>query len=156
VCDCVCYLFSHPTGFRNKVFIPNIYPQGKGYAVGIWLVNQPENIIVWTAIRDDPPVSINATLNLTSDGLLCTEQGEENLIAYSYLSYPADSASMHDSGNFVLYNTFSDVIWESFNDPTDTILGGQNLSYDLVSSVSGSDHSSGRFCLTIEGCKQYS
>jgi hypothetical protein len=23
VCDCACYLFPHPTGFRNKVFIPN-------------------------------------------------------------------------------------------------------------------------------------
>uniref|UniRef100_A0A2N9HCQ2 Receptor-like serine/threonine-protein kinase n=1 Tax=Fagus sylvatica TaxID=28930 RepID=A0A2N9HCQ2_FAGSY len=91
-------------------------------------------------------------LNLTSDGLLLrTEQGEENLIANS--SYPADSASMHDSGNFVLYNTSSYVIWESFDFPTDTILGGQNLSYDyygLVSSVSRSDHSSGRFYLTIQ------
>ncbi|KAL4596583.1 hypothetical protein ACB092_12G173100 [Castanea dentata] len=35
---------------------------------------------------------------------------------------------MHDSGNFFLYNNSSHVIWQSFDNPTDTILGGQNLS----------------------------
>jgi hypothetical protein len=34
---------------------------------------------------------------------------------------------MLDSGNFVLYNNSNSVIWESFDHPTDTILGGQNL-----------------------------
>ena len=50
---------------------------------------------------------------------------------------------MLDSGNFVLYNNSNSVIWESFDHPTDTILGGQNL-FDytdfLVSSVARSDH----------------
>ena len=49
---------------------------------------------------------------------------------------PATSAAMLDSGNFVLYDNDSNVIWESFDFPTDTILGGQNLSSkELVSSV---------------------
>ncbi len=60
---------------------------------------------------------------------------------------------MLDSGNFVLYNNSNSVIWESFDHPTDTILGGQNL-FDytdfLVSSVARSDHSRGRFCLTMQ------
>jgi hypothetical protein len=134
----------------SGLFAFGFYPQGSGFAIGIWMVNQPENITVWTANRDSPPVSSNTTLNLTRDGLLLrTEQGEENLIANS--SYPADSASMHDSGDFVLYDNSSYVIWESFDFPTDTILGGQNLSNNLVSSVSRSDHSSGRFYLTMQG-----
>lgn len=138
----------------SGLFAFGFYPQDDGFAIGIWLVNQTEKTIIWTANRDDPPVSSNATLDLTRDGdlLLRIEQGRE--ISISNVSYPATSAAMLDSGNFVLYND-SYVIWESFDFPTDTIVGGQNLSithkYELVSSVSISDHSSGRFLLRIDG-----
>ncbi|XP_050292258.1 G-type lectin S-receptor-like serine/threonine-protein kinase LECRK3 isoform X1 [Quercus robur] len=131
------------------------YPQDKGYAIGIWLRNQPNNTIVWTADTDNQPVSSKATLNLTSDGkrlLLRTEHGEETSIAVFpryYSSTPADSASMLDSGNFVVYSNSSEVIWESFNRPTDTILGGQNFSYDNADLVSRSDHSGRRYRLRI-------
>ncbi|KAI4353157.1 hypothetical protein L6164_002127 [Bauhinia variegata] len=59
---------------------------------------------------------------------------------------------MLDSGNFVLYGKDFNVIWESFDSPTDTILGGQNLSVgaQLISSKSESDHSSGHFCLLMQ------
>ncbi|KAM3708912.1 hypothetical protein ACJW31_02G132400 [Castanea mollissima] len=97
----------------SGLFAFGFYPQDKGFAIGIWL----------------------PTLNLTSDGkklLLRTEHGEETSIADFSDSYsiPAHSASMLDSGNFVLYSSSSKVIWESFYSPTDTILGGQNFSYD--------------------------
>ncbi|KAJ7956979.1 S-receptor kinase-like protein [Quillaja saponaria] len=44
------------------------------------------------------------------------------------------------------------VIWQSFDFPTDTLLGGQNLSSgsSLISSMSGSDHSSGGFLLNLQ------
>uniref|UniRef100_A0A2N9H4Q6 Bulb-type lectin domain-containing protein n=1 Tax=Fagus sylvatica TaxID=28930 RepID=A0A2N9H4Q6_FAGSY len=61
---------------------------------------------------------------------------------------------MRDSGNFVLYDYHNDsyVIWNSFDFPTDTISSGQNLSImdRLVSSVSTSDKSSGRFYLDMQ------
>ena len=139
----------------SGLFAFGFYPQGrKGFAIGIWMHTQPKNTIVWTANPDDPPVSSKATLNLTSDGMLLlrTEQGEENFIA-NFLDEegpePADSASMHDSGNFVLYNNSSHVIWQSFDNPTDTILGGQNLS-NGDELVSRSDHSSRRYCLKMK------
>ncbi|RZC92777.1 hypothetical protein C5167_029505 [Papaver somniferum] len=34
---------------------------------------------------------------------------------------------MQDDGNLVFYNSRSEIIWESFDYPTDTIPGGQNL-----------------------------
>ncbi|KAK8497381.1 hypothetical protein V6N12_018876 [Hibiscus sabdariffa] len=130
------------------------YPQGSGYAAGIWLVGRPENTVVWTANRDDPPVSANSTLEFTAQGtlLLRTENGEEKIIANPSSSGSVDSASMLDTGNFVLYWKRS-VVWESFDFPTDTILGGQNLSGDhnqLISSVSRSNHSSGQFLLSMQ------
>ena len=132
-------------------FAFGFYQQGNGFAVGIWLIGHRKNTIVWTANRDDPPVSLNATLNFTRDGVLKvrTEDGSENPIADLRLT--ADSASMLDTGNFVLYNN-SSVIWESFKHPTDTLLGGQNLTRvgSLISSVSSWNHSTGNFLLRMQ------
>ncbi|KAK6922854.1 S-locus glycoprotein domain [Dillenia turbinata] len=144
---------THPNSWfsPSHLFAFGFFPQGKGFAVGIWLVGKPDTI-VWSANRDKPPVSSKATLDLTSDRwlLLRTELGDENLTAIG--SEPAVSASMLDSGNFVIYGNGSSVIWESFSFPTDTILGGQNLSSGglLVSSVSIQNHSSGRFVLAMQ------
>ena len=132
-------------------FAFGFFSQGNGFAVGIWMVGPPNNTVVWTANRDDEPVSFNATIHLSEEGklFLRTAQGNENLIAN--VSEVADSASMLDSGNFVLYSG-SSVIWQSFDHPTDTILVGQNLTFNdkLVSSVSSSNHSSGRFLLPLQ------
>ncbi|KAK2357849.1 G-type lectin S-receptor serine/threonine-protein kinase LECRK1 [Trifolium repens] len=142
-------------------FAFGFYPKGSGFAVGIWLVGPSDNTttVVWTANRDAPAVSSKSMLNLTEQGLLLlqNEMGDPPLYIIDLSRYGSDSnsyitglvsrASMLDSGNFVLYDEHSNVIWQSFGDPTDTILGGQNLTNYLVSSMSKSDHSSGRFYL---------
>ncbi|XP_008244882.1 PREDICTED: G-type lectin S-receptor-like serine/threonine-protein kinase RLK1 [Prunus mume] len=134
------------------------YPQGNGFAVGIQLVNDlsltkaEQSIVVWTAQRDGPLVSSNSMLLLTRDGLLLqTEQGKQVPITEN-LSKEARSAAMLDYGNFVVYDHRSQVIWQSFDSPTDTILGGQNLTSGmyLVSSVSSNNHSSGRYWLQMQ------
>ena len=138
----------------SGLFAFGFYQQGDGFLIGIWLIHQTEKTIIWTANRDDPPVSSNASLDLTRDGklLLKIEQGIEKLIPQILDPAPVVSAAMLDSGNFVLYGSNFSVIWESFDFPTDTILGGQNCSagYKLVSSVSTSDQSSGRFFLQMQ------
>ncbi|XP_062147776.1 G-type lectin S-receptor-like serine/threonine-protein kinase LECRK1 [Alnus glutinosa] len=137
-------------------FAFGFYPRGDGFAIGIWLINQNEKTVTWTANRDYPPVSSNATLDLTRDGLLL-RAGPYNIS--DDLSEPAVSAAMLDSGNFVLYNYNSDVIWQTYDFPTDTILGGQTIlgghdpsadDYGLVSSVSKSNQSTGRYSLLIQ------
>ncbi|KAG6737325.1 hypothetical protein POTOM_058841 [Populus tomentosa] len=148
-----------PTSWRSPsgTFAFGFYPQGSGFIVGIWLVCKPADIITWTAYRDDPPVPSNATLELTVNGKLLlrtysanNEAGEEKLIAK--IERSASNARMFDSGNLVLYNEHSDAIWESFNFPTDTILGGQNLyaGGELLSSASTTDFSTGRFRLKMQ------
>ncbi|XVF17056.1 hypothetical protein REPUB_Repub10bG0084200 [Reevesia pubescens] len=148
------YPSKYPTSWASASghFEFGFYPQGNGFAVGIWLVGRPENTIVWTAKRDDPPLSSNTTFEFTREGdlLLHTENGKEKLIDRSWEG-SVDSASMLDTGNFVLYQNRS-VVWESFDFPTDTILGGQNLSTEkaLVSSLSRSNHSSGQYFLSMQ------
>ncbi|KAJ9703997.1 hypothetical protein PVL29_005328 [Vitis rotundifolia] len=132
-------------------FAFGFYPKGSGFAVGIWLVSKPDNYVVWTANRDDPPVSSNAKIEFTRDGklLLRTKQGQEKLIADKF---PAVSASMLDSGNFVLSGNDSNPIWKSFGFPTDTILGGQDMPFgsQLISSKSRQDRSSGEYSLSFQ------
>ncbi|KAI4353155.1 hypothetical protein L6164_002125 [Bauhinia variegata] len=132
-------------------FAFGFYQQGNGFAIGIWLVGKPENTTVWTANRDNPPVSAGSSLELTRNGMLVLRTEQETVLVAD-VSESAAYASMLDSGNFVLYGEDSEVIWESFDFPTDTILGGQNLTLysDLISSKSESDHSSGRFRLRMQ------
>ncbi|KAJ0097287.1 hypothetical protein Patl1_27805 [Pistacia atlantica] len=125
-------------------YISNLCPE-----VGIWLVDKPNITILWTANRDDLPVPLNSTIEFTRHGLLLrTHQGDEKTI--TQLSEQPASASMLDSGNFVIYGNESQVIWDSFDSPTDTILGGQSIDSQLVASRSTSDHSSGQFYLDVD------
>ncbi|KAK2981392.1 hypothetical protein RJ640_009963 [Escallonia rubra] len=128
------------------------HQQGNGYAVGIFLAGVAEKTIVWTANRDDPPVSKNATLLLTTDGRLVLQpmQGQETSIANPV--EPATSASMLDSGNFVLYSSDQRIVWQSFEHPTETLLPGQRLTpgQQLFSSISQTNHSTGIFRLKMQ------
>ncbi|KAH9717695.1 non-specific serine/threonine protein kinase [Citrus sinensis] len=64
----------------------------------------------------------------------------------------AVAASMLDSGNFVLYDSSSRIVWASFDRPTDTLLVGQKLATDsgLYSSVSLTNQSIGNFKLWMQ------
>ncbi|EXB82944.1 G-type lectin S-receptor-like serine/threonine-protein kinase RLK1 [Morus notabilis] len=143
---------SWPSPSGNFEF--GFYEEQHGFAIGIWLVGADERTVVWTANRDDPPVNSNAELVFTTSSgklLLRSGKGEEKRVIANTTS-SASSASMLDSGNFVLRNSTSDIIWESFNHPTDTILQGQVLPTlgQLFSSVSDTNHSTGRYHLWMQ------
>ncbi|KAM3750313.1 hypothetical protein ACB098_04G027700 [Castanea mollissima] len=123
------------------------YKQGSGYAVGVFFAGIPDKTVVWTANRDDPPVSAAVTLNFTSDGRLVLQSAHGTTKRVAVYGETASSASMLDTGNFVVYNADKQTIWESFQNPTDTLLPTQRLLYDdvLDSSVSESSQSTGRF-----------
>ena len=137
---------------RSGLYAFGFYQQANGYAVGVFLARISEKTVVWTANRDNPPVLADATLNFTTDGrlILQSAQGKETNIASP--SDSATSASMLDSGNFVIYNSNKEIIWQSFDNPTNTLLQGQRLraGNELVSSVSESDQSAGIFRLEMQ------
>ncbi|KAL3721514.1 hypothetical protein ACJRO7_033934 [Eucalyptus globulus] len=128
------------------------YPQGQGYAVGIFLAGILPRTVIWTVNRDNPPVSAGATVLFTNDGrlILRSSQGQETSITSATGS--AYSASMLDSGNFVLYDPKGSVLWESFDYPTDTLLPTQRLlaGQQIISSISGTNHSTGIFRLKMQ------
>uniref|UniRef100_A0A7N2MP85 Bulb-type lectin domain-containing protein n=1 Tax=Quercus lobata TaxID=97700 RepID=A0A7N2MP85_QUELO len=106
-----------------------LYQQANGYAVGVFFfAGIPEKTVVWTAIRDKAPALASVTLNFTSDGRLIMQSAQGVETAIADLPERAASASMLDSGNFVLYTSDKKIIWQSFESPTNTLLQDQRLT----------------------------
>ncbi|XP_059431465.1 G-type lectin S-receptor-like serine/threonine-protein kinase LECRK3 [Corylus avellana] len=136
---------------HSGLYAFGFYKQGNGYAVGIFIAGIPEKTVVWTANRDGLPVPKNTTLLFASDGRLVLQMGQEQLAVVADSSGSA-SASMLNSGNFVIYNSKKVIIWQSFDYPTDTFLPSQRLlaGHEMFSSISETDHSTGIFRLKMQ------
>nr|XP_043620072.1 G-type lectin S-receptor-like serine/threonine-protein kinase LECRK1 [Erigeron canadensis] len=145
-----------PTGATTSWLSPSrlyafgFYPQTRGYTIGIYIAGIPERTVVWTASRDNLPISNNATLRFTVDGGLTLDRTQDQEISIVDIS-GASFASMQDNGNFVLYDGTT-VLWQSFDHPTDTLLTGQHLANGetLISSVTETDQSTGIFRLKMQ------
>lgn len=128
----------------------------KGYAVCIYLNAFTERTVVWTANKINPILPNNiASLIINPDGI----QLWQTMGTYSYMynqfvntERVVASASMLDSGNFVLYNHDGGVIWQSFDYPTDSLLPGQRLvaGGELVSTASQTDLAIGLFRMKMQ------
>ncbi|KAL4199627.1 hypothetical protein AMTRI_Chr03g52140 [Amborella trichopoda] len=137
-----------PSGNFAFGFYPLSNPQH--FMIGVWMTRTPEKTLIWTANRDDPPRRNGTSIILTSGQLLLRNRGiQEKPITNNSIS--ATSAAIFDNGNFVLYR-HTQVIWQSFDMPTDTIVSGQRLlnGYELLSSYSDTIFSSGKFRLKMQ------
>lgn len=121
------------------------------FLVGIWFDKIPEKTLVWSANRDDP-VRAGSKVNLTQSGrLVLTDTNGTEFVLYNGTG--TSHAAMQDDGNFVLRNSSSGVLWESFDFPTDTILPGQYLvmGQKLFSNDNGTVHySTGKYRLEMQ------
>ncbi|XP_065873042.1 G-type lectin S-receptor-like serine/threonine-protein kinase LECRK3 [Euphorbia lathyris] len=136
-----------PSGFYTLGF----FPQGDGFRIGISVAGT----VVWTANRDQPPVSGNVTLLFSAESgfiLQSGAQGQNIQDVFPDAGVAAASAFLFDSGNFMINNSNGQTIWESFQHPTDTLLPTQQLQAgnQLVSSISESDKSPGIFRLSMQ------
>ncbi|XP_059453435.1 G-type lectin S-receptor-like serine/threonine-protein kinase LECRK2 [Corylus avellana] len=133
-------------------FAFGFYKKENGFFIGIWFEKIQQKTVIWTANRDDPPLLKDVKLILTINGslVLQSEDGQQTSLLNAPL--PAFSASMLNTGNFVLYSSDSRIIWESFGVPTDTLLPGQRLLPlgQLVSNISGTNHGRGNFQLIMQ------
>ncbi|KAG8383797.1 hypothetical protein BUALT_Bualt04G0051000 [Buddleja alternifolia] len=123
-----------------------------GYALGVFLTGISEKTPVWIANRNNPTFPNNVILQLTPGGRLILRQNGGQDIDVANPSQLIASASMLDNGNFVLYDSNSRVTWQSFDNPTDTLLPGQHLSpgQELVSSASPTNPAKGIFRLKMQ------
>lgn len=121
------------------------------FLVGIWFDKIPEKTLVWSANRDDP-VRAGSKVNLMLSGrLVLTDTDGTEFVLYNGTG--TSHAAMQDDGNFVLANSSSGVLWESFDFPTDTILPGQVLvmGQKLFSNANGTaNYSTGKYRLEMQ------
>ncbi|XP_006850036.2 G-type lectin S-receptor-like serine/threonine-protein kinase LECRK3 [Amborella trichopoda] len=125
--------------------------EGNQFLVGIWFHKIPERTLVWSANRDQP-VQSGSTIQLTLDGRLgfTDSKGLETWI-YNQTT-GVSSGAMLDTGNFILVDSVSSILWQSFENPTDTLLPGQTFGQEkyLYSNRLEGDYRTGRFMLVMQ------
>ncbi|PQM38491.1 hypothetical protein Pyn_30185 [Prunus yedoensis var. nudiflora] len=125
------------------------------FLLSIWYAKIPDRTIVWHANGDNEAAVApkGSTVNLTANSglVLRSPQGEELWKSGTSVGVIANGV-MNDTGNFVLQDRNSESLWETFNNPTDTMLPGQTLerSGKLSSRQSETNYSKGRFQLLLQ------
>ncbi|KAK4850731.1 hypothetical protein QYF36_009346 [Acer negundo] len=129
------------------------------YYLGIWYKAFSPQTVVWVANREYPPcISSSASLCINSDGNIMISCGKMNYSVTNTSSSNTNKATLLYSGNLILKNQNSQVLWQSFDYPTDTLLPGMKLGYDnvtrvtwsLVSWNSAQDPAPGVFSLALD------
>ncbi|CAL5411021.1 unnamed protein product [Camellia sinensis] len=106
--------------------------------LGIWYNNIPVQTIVWVANRDRPLNDSSGGLKIGDDGnLILLDSG--GIVAWSTgiqnISSKPTVAQLLDNGNLVLRNenggSTESYIWQSIDHPSDTLIAGMKLGWDL-------------------------
>ncbi|KAJ6755484.1 hypothetical protein OIU79_027985 [Salix purpurea] len=120
------------------------------FLLAIWFNNIPETTIVWFARA--APVPQGSTLKLTDEGKLELSDPQGKILWERAGGANSMCASMDDSGNFMLLDGDKKPIWQTFTEPTDTILPGQTLSMgqNLTARYSRESYGDGRFQLHLQ------
>ncbi|XP_074267779.1 receptor-like serine/threonine-protein kinase SD1-8 [Silene latifolia] len=113
----------------------------KNYYIGIWYKDIPsENVIVWVANRDSPCLSEMSFLKLGNQSNIELYDGESFIRWQTHVSEAVNPViQLLDSGNLVVReeedSNLDNVIWQSFDNPTDTLIPGQKLGWNLKTGL---------------------
>ncbi|EXB28985.1 G-type lectin S-receptor-like serine/threonine-protein kinase RLK1 [Morus notabilis] len=121
----------------------------------IWYDKIADKTIVWYANDGDTPSTAptGSKASLTSDGgLVLTDRQGKELWKPNNIVGDVDKGVMSDEGNFMLQDTSSETLWETFKDPTDTILPSQVLEKGTILSSrrSETNFTRGRFQFRLQ------
>ncbi|KAI7753164.1 hypothetical protein M8C21_032875 [Ambrosia artemisiifolia] len=115
-------------GFFNRL---NEY--GIGIRISSRLIPTDKQPIVWAA-GGDLRVGDKSYFELKKTGELVLFDSTRGVTVWASATTNAsvDSAVLQNDGNLVLLSKNKDVVWQSFDTPSDTLLPGQNLSSNQV------------------------
>ncbi|XP_056860073.1 S-locus-specific glycoprotein S6-like [Raphanus sativus] len=105
----------------------------ESWFLGIWYKNVPERTYVWVGNRKDPLHSSNGTLEIYDDHELVIRDKSNLAVRFSTRNERRENSSstttvaqLLENGNLVLKDPNNDnpedFFWQSFHEPTDTIL----------------------------------
>ncbi|EFJ29813.1 hypothetical protein SELMODRAFT_72382, partial [Selaginella moellendorffii] len=100
----------------------------------------------------DFPVSANATLAFGDDGNLVLSQGSLQVWSSNTSGQGVVAMVLYVTGNLVLHREKFEIVWQSFDHPTDSLLVNQvlKLGTRIVSSASPTNKSPGSFYLELQ------
>jgi hypothetical protein len=130
------------------------------YHVGIWFSYASDRNVVWVGNREHPFPNSSAVLTFNPDGNLAISDGRMlHLLTNNSGGNNNTYARLLDTGNLILTNTASGVLWQSFDYPTDTLLPGMKIKDDktgwsLTSWKSNEDPAPGLFSLHLGSRKE--
>ncbi|KNA16695.1 hypothetical protein SOVF_086770 [Spinacia oleracea] len=113
----------------------------KKYFVGIWYKDIPsENVYVWVANRDSPSWSDSCTLKFGDQSNLVILDNDSEVRWRSNSTMARNPVlRLLDSGNLVIMeageSNSGDYLWQSFDYPTDTLIPGQKLGWNLKTGL---------------------
>nr|XP_019701854.1 receptor-like serine/threonine-protein kinase SD1-8 [Elaeis guineensis] len=109
----------------------------KGRYLGIHYRGTPDKTVVWVANRISPLNGSTGVLNLTGDGNLALLNSTGYIIWSTGTSNAINPVvQIVDSGNLVLIEgTSKNLLWQSFDHPSNTLLPGMKLGWDLRTNV---------------------
>ncbi|KAG6478888.1 hypothetical protein ZIOFF_062333 [Zingiber officinale] len=131
--------------------------------VGMWFRNVSQKTFVWVANRNHPITDGSGVLSLTTNGTLVVSDSSSTILwssSSSSLTNPV--AQLLDNGNFVVREAgdfgSSSYAWQSFDFPTNTLLPGMKLGWNLTNRhnriltawASTSDPAEGNYTLGID------
>ncbi|XP_061336689.1 G-type lectin S-receptor-like serine/threonine-protein kinase At4g27290 [Gastrolobium bilobum] len=109
--------------------------------VGIWYKNIPVRSVVWVANRDTPIKDNSSMLNISKEGnlVLLSQNGTVHWSTNATKKAFNATAQLLDSGNLVLRdehdNNPESFLWQSFDYPSDTLLPGMKLGWNLKTNL---------------------
>ncbi|KAG6489451.1 hypothetical protein ZIOFF_050720 [Zingiber officinale] len=117
--------FFSPVGSRNRY-------------VGIWFRNVSQQTVVWVANRNRPITDGSGLLSLSTNGtLVVSDNSSAVLWSSSSPALVSPVVQLLDNGNLVVREAGdvdnSRYAWQSFDFPTDTLLPGMKLGWNLTS-----------------------
>ncbi|KAK2360668.1 putative receptor protein kinase ZmPK1 [Trifolium repens] len=148
---------------EDKIISPNgMFTAGftaigeNAYSFAIWFSEQNSlnNTIVWMANRDQPVNGKRSKLTLLNTGnIVLFDVSLNNVWSSNTASLEPIELHLKDDGNLVLRELQgTNILWQSFDSPTDTLLPGQPLTRytALVSSRSESNYSTGFYKFSFD------
>ncbi|CAL9124515.1 unnamed protein product, partial [Musa acuminata var. zebrina] len=107
--------------------------------IGIWYHKISVQTVVWVANRQRPVTGSHGSLSVAANGTLIIT-GENSTVVWSSppLALSDPVAQLLDDGNFVVREADANAsdpnsfAWQSFDYPTDTLLPGMKLGWNLT------------------------
>ncbi|ERN20456.1 G-type lectin S-receptor-like serine/threonine-protein kinase SD3-1 [Amborella trichopoda] len=106
--------------------------QSNGLVVGIWynMIPISGKMLVWS-VGGGTRVSENSIIRLSMDGNLVLLDNTDGFLVWSSNTsgLGVKFAGLMNNGDLVLTGSGREIVWESFQSPTDTLLPGQSLEF---------------------------